>query len=285
MHRRGMLALSVGVLAFVLGACDRKAGPKPVQAGGPRIAVLSPALAATLHDLGVGPAIVGRHAWDLVLEPSIPVVGDGVGEVDYERLVGVNPTLILGQFGAGGMPARLVEMASARGWTLRDHNPLSLGDVLAVARLLAADAEAAGCVGVRERLAEVETALAASLRARPDATGAGRILLLADVSPMAALGPGSVHHDILVSLGATPAIVTGAAYITLDAEDLRRIAPDAVMLIVPRARGAAPTTAPELPGLKGVRTVLIDDPLTHLTATTIRATAKAMVTAIERWAK
>ncbi len=281
MRRRAFVVACAGVLAFLAG-CDRKGAPSP---SGPRIAVLSPALAATLDDLGVGPAIVGRHAWDLALDPSVPVVGDGLGDVDYERLVGVNPTLVIGQFGAGGIPARLIEMASTRGWTLHDYNPLSLGDVVTVARSLAADAEGAGCVGVRERLAGVESALSASLRPRPGAAKAGRILLLADVSPMAALGPGSVHHDILVSLGATPAIVSGAAYITLDAEDLRLLAPDAVMLVVPRARGAAPAAAAELPGLKGVRTAVIDDPLTHLPATTIRATVEAMGEAIEGWSR
>ena len=281
MFRRAFLLACVGVVS--LAACDRKGGPAPT--GGPRLAVMSPALAATLSDLGAGSAIVGRHAWDLSLDASIPVVSDDLGNVDYERLVATNPTLVIGQFGAGGIPSRLVEMASSRGWTLRDYNPLSLGDVVATARSLAEDAEAAGCVGVRAKLVEIEESLAASLRPRAGASKAGRILLLADVSPPAALGPGSVHHDILVSLGATPAILTGAAYITLDAEDLKRIAPDGVMLIVPRKHGVALASIPEVPGLKGVRMVVIDDPLTHLPATTIRATAEAMGAAIERWSR
>ncbi len=283
MRRRSMLAACAAVLVSVAAGCERKA---PVAAStGPRLAVLSPALAATLKDLGAGPVIVGRHAWDQVLDASVPIVGDGVGEVDYERLVGVKPTVVIGQFGAGGVPARLTEMAKSRGWTLRDYNPLSLADVVGVARSLAADAQAAGCAGVPERLAEVEKALESSLRPRPGAERAGRVLLLAGLSPPAALGPGSVHHDILVSLGATPAITTGAAYITLDAEDLKRIAPDAILLILPRKAGEPAGKAKPVAELPTVPVALIDDPLTHLTATTIRATADAMGEAIDRFGR
>lgn len=274
-----MLAGCVALLSMLASGCERK-GPATTTTG-PRLAVLSPALAATLEDVGAGPAIVGRHAWDQVLEHSVPIVGDGVGDVDYERLVGVKPTVVIGQFGASGIPRRLVEMAKSRGWTVRDYNPLSLEDVTVVARSLAADAEAAGCVGVRERLAEVETSLEASLRPRPGAARAGRVLLLAGLSPPAALGPGSVHHDILVSLGATPAITTGAAYITLDAEDLKRLAPDAILLILPRKAGEPAGKATPVAELPNVPVALIDDPLTHLTATTIRTTAKAMGEAID----
>jgi ABC-type Fe3+-hydroxamate transport system substrate-binding protein len=286
------LALTCVAMLVVMAGCEKKPTTPVVRddAGtSPRLAVLSPALAATLDDLGLGAHVVGRHAWDLVLDPSLPVVGDGLGEVDYERLAAVKPDLVLGQFGASGIPARLNELAGMKGWTVRDYNPLSLADVTTTARALARDLESAGLVGVLDRLDTLEADLTASLTPRASAGKAGRVLLLAEVSPPAALGPGSVHYDMLVRLGATPAISAGAAYITLDAEDLSSLAPDAVMIVMPRARDAVPptaaTTLPVVAGLTTARIVVIDDPLTHLPATTIRRTAAQMGDALDAWAK
>lgn len=300
MKRRGFLTLATGLalgVALSIGGCDRR--PAAGGSGAPRIAVLSPALAATLKDLGCEQAIVGRHAWDLVLDRSVPVVGDGVGEVDFERLAELKPTLVVGQFGMSGMSDRLVSMGRSRGWTIRGYDPLSLGDVMDVARKLAADAEAAGCVGVGERLAAVERELAESLAPRPGAASAGRVLILADAAPLAALGPGSVHHEILIKLGGTPAITEGKPFITMDGEDLAKLAPDAILLISPRNRGDAardPSAAEliagfgragslDIPAFRNGRVAFIDDPLTHLTATTIRGTAAAMGDRLGKWAE
>jgi ABC-type Fe3+-hydroxamate transport system substrate-binding protein len=292
MNRRGLLSLAVATVLLGLAGCERKpANPAPPAeiVKSPRLAVLSPALAATLDDLGLAPQIVGRHAWDLVLDPALPVVGDGLGEVDYERLALVKPDLILGQFGSAGIPARLIDLAAAKGWTVRDYNPLSLVDVGVTARAMALDLESAGLIGVLDRLSTLEGALNESLAPRMSAEKAGRVLLLAELAPTAALGPGSVHHDILLRLGAMPALTSGAPYVALDAEDLRRINPDAVMIVTPRPRDAvsptSPAAVPTIPGLTTSRVIVIDDPLTHLTATTIRRTAAQMADAFDAWAK
>lgn len=297
MKRRRVLGLVLAMVA-VVASCDRRPeGPKQqrVAGGQPRIVAMSPALAATLKDLGVEKHIVGRHAWDLTLAPSVAVVGDGVGDVDYERLAAVSPTLIVGQFGVGGIPARLTDLAKSRGWALRGYDPLSLGDVMTVARGLAADVSA--CGGVEERLVEVGRELEASLAPRAGAKGAGRVLILADVSPIAALGPGSVHYEMLIRLGGTPAIERGTPYITLEAEDLLKLAPDAIILVSPRGRDVAPgkkdamtlvamfgrTGELDVRALRERRIGLIDDPLAHLTATTIRTTAREMGEMLDAW--
>jgi ABC-type Fe3+-hydroxamate transport system substrate-binding protein len=257
--------------------------------------VLSPALAATLKDLGVEGRIVGRHAWDMVLDPAVPVVGNELGEVDYERLRGLSPTLVVGQFGAAGPPARLRELATSRGWVLRDYNPLSLADVSRTAEALARDAEAAGCEGVGAALGRVMGELRASLTAVPGRSRAGRVLLLAEVSPPAALGPGSFHHEVLVALGGVPAITEGTPFITMDAEDVRRAAPDAVLIIAPRGRGGAasgpgqarsalgPLGSLDVPAFRSGRVALVDDPVSQLPATTVRTTAAAMAAALDGW--
>lgn len=293
MRRRRFMAAAAVALLSALGACRRT----PPPASGPRIAVLSPALAAGLKDLGVEDRIVGRHAWDRVLDPTIPVVGDGVGDVDYERLAQTRPNLVVGEFGASGVPARLREMADARGWRLVAYNPLSLADVSAATASLGDAAEAAGCVGAKGRAAELEGELRAALTANPARAGAGRVLLVAEGSPLSVLGPGSVHHDILLALGGIPAITRGKAFISLDAEDVRALNPDAILIITPREPGApAAKPAPkellarlgrvgelDVAAVRGLRIALIDDPLTHLPASTIRTTARGMSAALDRW--
>ena len=124
------------------------------------------------------------------------------------------------------------------------------------------------------------------------------MLLLAELSPPAGRGPGSFHHDVLVALGGVPAVAEGKAFITMDAEDVRRAAPDGVVIIAPRGRGVAPSTAgPEellrslgplggldVPAFRSRRVALIDDPLTQLPATTgARATAAALGAVLDGW--
>ena len=53
----------------VMLGCSRRP-PVPPSSSAPRVVVLSPALAITMHDLGMAHLIVGRHAWDTVTDPS-----------------------------------------------------------------------------------------------------------------------------------------------------------------------------------------------------------------------
>lgn len=292
MHRRAFLVMTAAVLGASWG-CSRKPAAPP----GPRIAALSPALAAGLQDLGLAPKIVARHSWDRVLDPSVPVVDDGLGVVDYERLAAAAPTLVVGEFGASGAPARLRAMADERGWTLVAYNPVSLADVSAMTASLAEAAEAAGCSGARARAAEVDADFRRALAPNPVRAAAGRILLVAEASPLSALGPGSVHHDILVALGGLPALTAGKPFMTLDAEDVRALNPDAILIIAPREPGAPASAATRdellarlgrvgtlgIAAVRDKRIALIDDPLTHLPAATLRATAREMGAALDRW--
>ncbi|MFG0285770.1 MAG: ABC transporter substrate-binding protein [Phycisphaerales bacterium JB039] len=201
-----------------------------------RLAVLSPALGIVIRDIGAADLVVARHGWDLALDASIPVGGDQSG-LDYESLLRARPTHVLLEW-PGAPPERLMRLAEQRGWTVLDYETLSLDDMMRAADDLHAQFAPepkgpAPSARLREAIGS----------ARPH-EGAGRVLLIVPGSVPAALGPGSFHHEILVRLGATPAITEGGPWITLDGEDAMEIAPDSIVIIDPRPRGVAPGPAP-----------------------------------------
>ncbi|TVS07955.1 MAG: hypothetical protein EA423_02720 [Phycisphaerales bacterium] len=208
--------------------------------------VLSPGLAATLVDLGASDSIVGRHAYDMALDPSVPICGDQSG-VDYEKLLTLRPTHVLLEWGERPLPERLVSLADDRGWELVNYRLRTLDELIDtsddLARRFAPDQPPPSA-----RFAE-------ALRREPGLESLGPVLLLASVDPPSVVGPGSFHHDILVRLGGIPAIgdehPMAAMWIELDAEDVLTLDPGAIVLIRPRpgtSSGADPATPARKPG-------------------------------------
>jgi hypothetical protein len=141
-----VLAAAMGLLAWRYGsvstpgrdprapAAPRQPNSAPgtssrEQTGVPRIVALRPALAIILRDLGLESHIVGRHAYDMVLPPSVPVCGNQTG-IDYEALIGVQPTDVLLQWGRRELPGRLQTLAREHRWAVSDYELLALDDVL-----------------------------------------------------------------------------------------------------------------------------------------------------------
>lgn len=242
-----------------------------------------------LHDLGLQDRIVGRDGYDMVLPASVPVCGDLQG-IDYERLMQVRPTHILLQLGAKAIPDRLSELTAAQGWKAINYPLLTLDDIKSVTQELGRtfDAPAAPLISEMDR---------AWSRRGVGFAGAGRVLLMAATDPPSALGPGSFHHQILERIGGTPAITQGAPYITLDAEDVLGLKPDAIILILPRAPGAASTPANpdqvraalgrlaqlDIPAFKNSRLAMIDDPLAHTPSTAMIHLADEMAGILADW--
>ncbi|HZW08901.1 MAG TPA: hypothetical protein VFF69_03280, partial [Phycisphaerales bacterium] len=190
----GAIRLAIALLAVMLGpGCGD--GPRPPALKGapdePRIVVLSPALGVVLHDLGLREHIVGRHGYDTVLDQSIPVCGEQNG-VNYEALLRARPTHVITEWGTRELPAKLAGLAESNGWVLRDFRMLTLGDVDAAATALGGMLPQASPSARISRMHELAGA------APPDRLWSGRVLLLMDVSPIAAIGPGSAHHELLV---------------------------------------------------------------------------------------
>lgn len=315
-HRRlGRLTFYLTVAALlacvVLGWLFIPSTPTNRQGGNKfRIVALAPAIAQTLRDLGIESEIVGRHGYDAWSDPAMPVCGDQAG-IDYERLLAVNPSHVFLQWGKRELPERLTTLAKQNGWQVRNFSLLTLDEVIA-----AAD-ELHGIVKPVSQSSSAPSAqplpsqrFAAMLgTAKPKITGArvGRVLILHTTAPPAALGPGSYHHDLLISLGATPAIETGAPYMTLDAEDIARLKPDAIILIQPRTKGdaalpisaAAPASIDQatltarlgliakldIPAIKSGRVAIIDDEMALLPGTNLIEIGRRMGEILAQWSK
>lgn len=308
-----VLAVLVGL---VVGAgCDRSAPVAAVGAGAEgtgggdearaRVVVLSPGLAVTMRDLGLGELLVGRHGFDAWSDPGLPVCGDQSG-IDYERLLAVRPTHILVQWGQRELPARLTEMAGRHGWEVRSMNPLSLEEVRSAA------ADLVAMFGAGEEGEEALAAFDGALRRREgvDLSRAGRVMLLDAVSPPGVIGPGSYHDDVLRRIGGTPAVTQGAAYIVMDAEDVLALRPDAIVVLLPRPprSGGAGEAGPggasrtgvlpreewasvlgalarlNIPAVTRGRVALIDDPECLLPATSLGRFAEDLARILEGWA-
>jgi ABC-type Fe3+-hydroxamate transport system substrate-binding protein len=294
--RPAALKLSLAAVAFITLAVliallpRHRDDPSPQLTGPPRIAALSPALAVILDDLKLSHLIVGRHSWDMVLDKSIPVCFDD-NKADYERLLSVKPTHILLQLQSEPLPPRLNHLAQTHHWLITDFPILALDDIKTATTGLA-DLFSTGAD--KPLLENMDRAWS-----RRDGLFTGRVLLLAGLDPPSVLGPGSWHHQILERLGGTPAITEGSRYITLDAEDILHLKPDAIILILPRDRGTPPAfptindlqrqlgrlATLDIPAIHHSRLALIDNPLAHTPSTAMIGLADEMSAILQRWAR
>lgn len=283
--RRGILVL----LALALAGCSKAPPPAP-KTHQPRVIVLSPAVAITMRDLGLSHHIVGRHGYDLVLDQSLSVCGDQAG-LDYEAISRLSPTQVLTQYDSGDVPPRLFTLAKERGFEVTNYQLLTLEAVRTNAQELARRFSVDG--------SRIDAEFARAWSKRGDGfANIGKVLLLGATDPPGVLGPGSFHYQILERMGGTPAVATGAPFITMDAEDILKVKPDAIVLVLPRGRNAKAPVAPlaadliarlgpigklDLPAIRSQRVALIDDPLAHTPSTAMIQLADEMRTILDCW--
>ncbi len=262
---RALRATFLALLAaLALVGCKQKAPTGALESSdGPRIVALSPAIALIVADLGLADRIVGRHAFDLSLDTSIPVVGDQSG-IDYENLARVRPTHILLDWGSRDRPPRLLSLAAERGWTVRDYRMLSLADIRAATLAIADDLDSDPA-----RARALDLAVAMDNAWTPDAAFAarcGRCLILFGADSTGAAGPGSFHAQLIESLGGRSAVADGAPFVTLDTEDVRRLDPDSILIFAPGADPArtldllGPLARADLRAVAAGRVAVIDHP-------------------------
>ncbi len=268
----GLLSASALGGAWFLSGCDRAPPPPAAGAPEPRFAALSPAVGVILRDLGLADRIVARHAFDTVTPASVPSAGDQAG-IDYEVLLRVHPTHVLLQWGARDLPARLLELAEERGWVVETYPLLTVDEIRDTTRRLAT---LAGGGDLSARAEALCLRIDAALDHDPDvAERAGRCLALYWTDPPGAAGPGSFHQQVLVGLGIAPAVVKGGAYVTLDLEDVKRMAPDSILLLMGGADEArtgellGPLSGLGLACVREGRVGVVSHPLVNLPATSI----------------
>ncbi len=330
-----MVIVGLAMLAVIAAAgCSRGApsanssGSGNSGSGEHRLVVLSPAVAVMLRDLGLADSVVGKHDYDLVLPDTVPAVGHQEA-LDYEAILGVRPTKIIIEWGSRPLPPRLTELAERHGWAVRRVTLLTIDDIARTIDDLAIDFGVASFeTGDPDRPEGVPGDLediGQSLRFRdpsarfadqlPSATlarawsvrgegfaGVGPVLLLGSTTPPGALGPGSFHDQILRRIGGVPAIETGSPWLELDAEDIRRLDPSAIVLVAPRdpgsesGRGSAEDDSVRLvlerlgrvgtldiKAVRSGRVALIDDPLALLPSTSMADFADDLAAILEGW--
>lgn len=264
--RRIVEIFAITIVAFAVLACQRS--ESSATASQQRIVALSPAVAIILRELGREQAIVGRHGFDLVLNPNLPVCGDQTG-INYERLLALNPSHIVTEWGLGGPPEQLKKLSEQRGWRLHDSTLRTPNDIVREVAALGT------FVGVEnENVAKILNCIE-SAWTRDDALASkGRVLLLADIAQPAALGPGSFHYDILGRIGVTHAIEDGGPYQHLPLERIATIDPDVIVMVLPRApmeptrelsdveliRALGRIGELDIAAVRNRRVLLIDDP-------------------------
>ncbi|MHC4141213.1 MAG: ABC transporter substrate-binding protein [Planctomycetota bacterium] len=236
-------ALLIGTVVWVAicgcGPSDETASPGSETAKTPRIVSLSPALSRTLLDLGLGDLIVGRSAFCASLPQEIPVVGN-LYEVDYERLIRLEPTHVLVQPpSASGPDPQLERLGGRHGWTIAHWTINSIDDIERVIRdlpgVLYADRPDRQAL-VAGRAAEMLNEIAAALTPPGDGGWRGRTLLVSDTEPVWVFGHGTYLHDILTAMGGANA-VGAQGWVQLSLEDVGRLDPEAIIIV--RDRGSS----------------------------------------------
>lgn len=242
---------------------------------GPRVVSLSPAASIMLRDAGLEDSIVGRHGWDAVLDQSLPVAGDQTG-LDYERLITLDPTHVVIEWGARELPARFESLVAERDIDVVSIETLSLADI----------AESWTRIASAFDVNKSSVDLAALEQPFEPRDAWGTVLLVVATSPtIDCLGPGSAHHELLTLAGFSPALESGAPWVSLGLEDVIRLDPSCIVLIQPGAsdddqRTASDRLGPlaetDIDAVRLGRVVLIDDPTALIPSTNLVGIAAAM---------
>lgn len=297
---------------LVAGGCQRASpdadpsehtGDTPAKCAH-RIASLSPGITATLIDRGHGACIVARHGWDSLVDQDLPIAGDQ-NQLDYETLLRSEPTHVLLQWGSRAAPTKLVELASERDWVVGLFGSLSWDEIASMEQELDA------MLGPPP--AEVRTRpLRMNIQPPSDEQRAARqrvgpVLLLLAGGEIAALGPGSFHHTMLVDhLGAHSVLTSSGTtdrswgqYARLHAEDVVRLAPQAIVILHPRGHDQ-PATDPfdpaqwrallggltelGLPALTHGQVGVLDHPLALYAGSSLADVQDQLAAIVDHWA-
>ena len=274
---------AIFALIAALGCAEKRGDSADRSRSGPRLAVLSPACAIILRDLDREEAVVARHGWDLALDSDLPVAGDQSG-LDYETLLRVDPTDVVLERSAQEIPDLLLEYAGDRGWRIHTVPMLTLGDIrssIGIMDRISSSADEMTSSG-EHLIDEFDSAI--SPEGSPGAA-LGRTLPVIATDPAGVMGPGSFHAQLLSALGATPIPREGDAYITLDTEDVIRMDPDSIVLIMPGQDAASidsalgPFAGVGLRAVESGRVLLINHPHALTPSTSLIEVARDLVRA------
>ncbi|MCC6681292.1 MAG: ABC transporter substrate-binding protein [Phycisphaeraceae bacterium] len=275
--------IAAALCVLLLTGCGRQTPPADTDQR--RIVTLAPALTQMVADLGVLDDVVGVAQHDPIADASLPVLGNFV-QVDIERLLSVQPTLVMIMSGKEGVPPRLRELADAGRFQLEDYpTPTCIEDVLDTLHSMGAVLD---CQRQADDLARHLNDQLRQVRVDVAPLQQPRVLMVIALHPIMASGPGTVNDSLLQQAGGINAAENATVPApTFDREALLALQPDVILLMLP---GAPPLTDHDdrlrefadvpVPAVRDGRIVLLNDPLIALPGTSLVATVRRIADAI-----
>ncbi|HEX8523843.1 MAG TPA: helical backbone metal receptor [Tepidisphaeraceae bacterium] len=196
------------------------------------VASLVPAATDLLVGMGAAHHLVAISNWD----PDRPEIKDlpRVGDyrnVDWEKLAGLKPKVMIVQFSQGKMPAGLSERASELGIQLVNVHNNRLADLFETIKLLGdaagePDKATRAAANLRQMLDQIQQ----SSKTKPPV----KVFLGRDATELASVGGGNFLDELLTLAGGVNIIQGGEnSYPTIDREKLVSLNPQVVILLLP----------------------------------------------------
>lgn len=225
-RRRAWAALAIALLA---AACDRPAA-KAVPDG---VVSLSPAATGLVVAIGAADRLVGVSTYES--DPrvaSLPRVGD-YENVDWERIRSLSPRHLITQVAPERLPAGFVEQARKIDCAIRPIHIDRLDDIRVSIEAIGEELKMGDAA--RATWAKVRADLNA-VRAAHGGTPAVRTLIVTSDDSLGVAGTDNFLDDLLQVAGGTNAVgPSRPGYFKLDREQLAKLDPAAIVLLLPDA--------------------------------------------------
>lgn len=216
--RREALA---ALVALTIQGCSRsQSKDKP-----PRVVSISPSTTETMFAIGAGGLLVGRSRYcDYPKEAEkLPVVG-GFADPNFEVILGLSPTLVVGARGPAG-PV-IEERLKSHGIETYFPETESLD---AITSMITELGRRVGHAEEASRVASHIDAQRMALLLRVADKPHPRVLFLFDIAPLYVAGPGSFPDELVRVAGGDNVIKKGGAYPTIGLEHVLALAPDVLL--------------------------------------------------------
>jgi len=236
-HFRQVVVLLAAGCIFLVGCEKPQPGTNSASATKPanqrRIASLVPAATEMLLGMGAQGQLVAVSNYDTSPQVAeLPRVGD-YQMTDWEMLARLKPDAMIIQIAPERLPPALARKAGELGIQLENVRIHRLKDVLETMQRLGViagrEAEARGAVA---RLQEKLEAVRKEALARPRLS----VMIFREADGREVIGPDNFLDDLLHYVNATNACAPlGNAYPSVDRETIVKLAPEAVMMLLPEA--------------------------------------------------